>query len=159
METSDISAGWTEQQMAYARFQAANKVDANMVKWTEEEYAKATGITDRTLRSWKHLPGFWQLVSELVPDTLHKYIPAMMQVQVKKALEGTNDSLRLVLNQADRLKSEKQQVEHEMGENMMDVFGMMREKARIIDGDFTEANTGANPVDGGERTANLPTGS
>jgi len=142
--------------MAFAKFLAANKIDTDMRRWTEQEYAQAIGVTDRTLRAWKQLPGFWALVSELVPETLHKYIPAMMQVQISKALKGSNDSAKLVMNQADRLKSEKQQVEHEMGENMMDVFGMMRKKAEILDGEFTEADAGTDRVDGVERPANLP---
>lgn len=131
METSVSSALWTEQQIAYARFLAANKVDVDMRKWTEAEYAEAVGVTDRTLRTWKRLPGFWALVSELVPDTLHKFVPAMMQVQIKKALGGNTESLKLVLNQSDRLKGDKQV--HEAGESLIELVELMRNRKQAVD--------------------------
>lgn len=122
--------------MAYARFLAANKTDSDMRRWTEAEYSKAVGVSDRTFRAWKQLPGFWGLVSELAPDTIHKFIPQIMQVQIKEALSGDLNSAKFLLNQADRLKGDKSTVD--AGDNLVELVELMRNRKQVIDVEFTD---------------------
>ena len=64
---------------------------------TEQEFAKQIGVTDRTLRRWKQLPGFWNGVRDEARANLRSAIARIYNALIKEAEAGNFQHIKLAL--------------------------------------------------------------
>lgn len=90
-----MSENWSEEQRLYMDWQALPK-DERTPK-TEAEFAAQINVTDRTLRRWKQLPGFWDGVKNEARANLRSAIGSIYNALIKEAVAGSFQHQKLAL--------------------------------------------------------------
>lgn len=90
-----MSENWSEEQRLYMDWQGLPK-DKRTPK-TEEEFAQQIGVTDRTLRRWKQLPGFWDGVRNEARANLKAAIGRIYGALIQEAESGNFQHIKLAL--------------------------------------------------------------
>jgi len=90
-----MAAKWNPRQEKFIEWLALPK--SKRTPPTHEEFADAIGVTSRTLRNWKKLPGFWPAVWELAEWHLSDWLPDIFDALGRKAAGGDVGAMRLAL--------------------------------------------------------------
>ena len=86
---------WTPRQRQHQLWLATPKPERTPA--TKEEWAETLGVTDRTLRRWERLPGFYDAVFQLAGIHLDARLPEVLGRLADLAVEGDLDAIRLAL--------------------------------------------------------------
>lgn len=70
---------------------------------TYEEFATQLGITSRTLRNWRNLPGFWEEVWHLAEMHLGDRLAGIYKALADKAEAGNVSAIRLALEATGKI--------------------------------------------------------
>ena len=133
--------------------------DGSVNRMTITECASLLGVNDNTLRRWKKdIDRFQEFVSwrrsVIYSD---KVVSSAWTATALKAAKGDDAAVERILTNFDpKYKSPKQTHELEIGDNLAEIFGIMRKEAQIIDGDYTESDSRAEIMDGTERATDIP---
>ena len=95
---------WNARQEKFIGWMALPK--SQRTPPTHEELADALGLTSRTLRNWKKLPGFWPAVWELAEWHLSDWLPDIFDALGRKAAGGDVGAIRLALEAIGTLDAE-----------------------------------------------------
>jgi hypothetical protein len=117
-----MSENWSEEQRLYMDWQGLPK-DKRTPK-TEEEFAQQIGVTDRTLRRWKQLPGFWDGVRNEARANLKAAIGRIYHALIAEAEGGSFQHLKLAL---EMLNEHTDRVEVSLRDEVVELiqFGMV----------------------------------
>jgi hypothetical protein len=94
---------WSRKQLLVIELLATNP------HLTHKTIAKKAGISDRTLRRWKRLPGFWDAVEERTKEYLKENLPKMLHALMKEAKKGKVKHGKLILEYLEKLRD---RIEH-----------------------------------------------
>ena len=94
-ESVRFEAGYTVQQLRYLDWLAASRYERRPV--TEQLLAAEIGITDRTLRRWKQLPGFRAAITQRARELLGDDLPEIYGALRREAVKGNFQHIKLAL--------------------------------------------------------------
>lgn len=86
---------WNAGQLRYIDWLAASRYERSPS--TEQLLAREIGVTDRTLRRWKHLPGFKQAIRQRAREYLGEDIPEVYAALRREAIKGNFNHIKLAL--------------------------------------------------------------
>lgn len=117
-----MSEKWTDEQRLYMDWQALPK-DTRTPK-TEAKFAVQIGVTDRTLRRWKQIPGFWDGVRDEARATLKASIANIYNALIKEAEAGSYQHIKLAL---EMLNEHTDRIEVSLRDEVVELiqFGMV----------------------------------
>lgn len=82
-------------QLRYIDWLAASKYERSPM--TEQLFAAEIGVTDRTLRRWKQLPGFRRAVTQRAREFLGDDLPEIFGALRREAIKGNFNHIKLAL--------------------------------------------------------------
>lgn len=100
---------YSDKQLLYLDWLAISKYERKPA--TEQLLAKEIGVTDRTLRRWKNLPGFREAITQRAREFLNENLPEIYGALQREAIKGNFQHIRLALELTGEY-AEKQRVEH-----------------------------------------------
>lgn len=155
-----ISTAWenlTWQQQYWVNFRACNGIrfteDGDATRMTVASCASWLGVGVQTLYDWQNrIPRFAELKAwrrqQLYGD---KVVDKTWSAVAMKAALGEFQHADLILRNFDpNYKSPKQTQELEVGDNMAEIFNLMRQKAQVIDGEYSEPDPTTEALASGE---------
>lgn len=92
---SESSEKWSKEQLLYMEWESLPKSERKPK--TIEEFSKQLGITSRTIRNWKQLPGFWDGVRNEGRANLRASVSRLYRALINEAEGGSYQHLKLAL--------------------------------------------------------------
>lgn len=104
---------WTKKQRDYMAWLSVSKYDR--IPSTNQEFGRMIGVTDRTLRRWKELPGFWDQVRNTAREAFRQHIADYYSALAREAAKGSFQHLRLALEMTGEIQPEDKGVNINIG--------------------------------------------
>lgn len=86
---------WNTTQLKYIDWLAQSKLERKPI--TEQFLAAELGVTDRTLRRWKLLPGFKEAITQRAREFLGGDLPEIYGALRREAIKGSFAHIKLAL--------------------------------------------------------------
>lgn len=106
------------KQLIYIDWLAISKYERRPA--TEQLLAKELKVTDRTLRRWKHLPGFKQAIIKRAREFLGNDLPEVYGALRREAIKGSFYHIKLVLEMTGEYTQKTEQTLEIKVENPLD---------------------------------------
>jgi hypothetical protein len=94
-DTVRSEAGYTVVQLRYIDWLAASRYERRPI--TEQLLAGELGVTDRTLRRWKQLPGFREAITQRARELLGDDLPEIYGALRREAIKGSFPHIKMAM--------------------------------------------------------------